>query len=240
MTKKKIYHIPIDVLPAPEGPKSVVQKEYVDAHTSDRENPHGVTPNQLDVYTTGQTDEKIAAAVAPKANTSDVEDHIEDIGNPHEVTAEQVGAYTKEQTDGKIIDAVDSKAESADVQAHIDAQDNPHGVTPGQIGAATNDLATQTSPGLMSPTDKVKLDGVTSANLMKRYVHTIVGDGSTTSWTLTHNIGTSHVLFQAVDQWGDFTIFKLDSVTDTQATLSAAVAPAATDSFVVLIVGTGV
>lgn len=240
MTKKKIYHIPIDVLPAPEGPKSVVQKEYVDAHASDRENPHGVTPDQLGVYTTGQTDEKIAAAVAPKADTSDVEDHIEDIGNPHEVTAEQVGAYTKEQIDDKITDAVYSKAESADVQAHIDAQDNPHGVTPGQIGAATMALASSADPGLMSAEDKMKLDGMSSSKLMASYTTTITGDGSATQWIIIHNIGTTKVIIQAYDASGNPVVFGVTNQSGSQLTLWAAVAPANGAAFSILIMGTGV
>ena len=197
MTKKKIYHIPVDLLVPPDGPKSAIPREYVDAHAGNADNPHGVT-------------------------------------------AEQVGAYTEEQTDERIAAAMDQKADAVDMAEHVDDLDNPHEVTCEQIGAASTRLASPDNPGLMSQSDKVKLDGISSADLLKSYVITITGDGETTEWTLTHNIGTPNVIVQAFNADGDTAIFNVARPSGNQVVLGAEEAPENGTSFTIYIMGTGV
>ena len=75
----------------------------LNAHVGDKNNPHGVTTEQIGA-----------------ATEADLNAHIDDKDNPHGVTTEQIGAATE-----------------ADLNAHVDDKDNPHGVTTEQIGAAT-------------------------------------------------------------------------------------------------------
>lgn len=70
----------------PAGSAAAVQKN-LDAHTSNKKNPHGVTADQV-----GADPEGSANAVKQS-----LEAHTGNKQNPHGVTAAQVGAYSKEQ-----------------------------------------------------------------------------------------------------------------------------------------------
>lgn len=70
----------------PAGSAAAVQKN-LDAHTSNKKNPHGVTADQV-----GADPEGSANAVKQI-----LEAHTGNKQNPHGVTAAQVGAYSKEQ-----------------------------------------------------------------------------------------------------------------------------------------------
>lgn len=69
---------------------------HINAHVSDKENPHGVTPEQIGTYDRETIDQKIE-----KGDNAYEEllRHLLDANNPHNITAEQVGAYDKDTID---------------------------------------------------------------------------------------------------------------------------------------------
>ena len=76
-----------------------VPTEVLDNHIEDKNNPHGVTKEQVgleNVDNTADLDKPISnaaqAALDNKANLEVLDDHTSNMENPHSVTAEQVGA----------------------------------------------------------------------------------------------------------------------------------------------------
>lgn len=117
----------------------------LNAHENNFNNPHQVTPAQLNVYTKPQSD-----AITTPINTN-LNNHIANKSNPHGVTAAQLGVYTTAQTysSGQVDSAINTAVTNLQNQIntnattmnnHINNRSNPHGVTPGQIG--TYDAAT--------------------------------------------------------------------------------------------------
>ena len=82
--------IPFEQLPPmnydPAGSAAAVQKN-LDAHTSNKKNPHGVTADQVGADPKGSAN----------AVKQSLEAHTGNKQNPHGVTAAQVGTYSKEQ-----------------------------------------------------------------------------------------------------------------------------------------------
>lgn len=76
-----------------------VPAEVIDNHIENKDNPHGVTAEQIgliNVDNTSDLDKPIShaaqTALDGKADLEVFNDHISDMENPHSVTAEQVGA----------------------------------------------------------------------------------------------------------------------------------------------------
>lgn len=110
------------------------------------------TPNAVkqayDLASTANTTASNASDIANEVKTAsaqtkvDLDEHKTNTSNPHAVTASQVGA--------------DPAGTAANVvAAHANNTENPHGVTKEQLGIST---VTNNADGLMSSTDKAKLD----------------------------------------------------------------------------------
>ncbi|MBQ7718785.1 MAG: hypothetical protein IJT38_05740 [Clostridia bacterium] len=95
----------------------------LDAHESARDNPHGVTKEQVGLGN---------VANAEQATKTEFNAHANDAGNPHGVTKAQVGL-------GSVLNA--EQATKAEFDAHKNNTGNPHGVTKAQVGLGnvTND-----------------------------------------------------------------------------------------------------
>lgn len=90
-------------------------KSVLEAHVKNALNPHGVTAEQISVYTKSEVNTKLDE----KADQSALEAHFMRADNPHVVTAVQVGAYTRGQVDMK----VDGKLDKQYGDASIDWKD---------------------------------------------------------------------------------------------------------------------
>ena len=112
-------------------------KSVLEAHVKNTLNPHGVTAEQIFVYTKSEINTKLDE----KADQSALEAHFVRADNPHVVTANQVGAYTTEQVDTK----VDGKLDKQHGIASIDWNDE-HSTTYLQIKNARLDFYSDT-PG---------------------------------------------------------------------------------------------
>ena len=106
-------------------------KSELEAHVKNALNPHGVTAEQIFVYTKSEVNTKLDE----KADKSALEAHVKNTNNPHAVTAEQVGAYTKSEVETKL----DEKADRSVTVSHFYDTTNPHHVTAEQVGAYTRE-----------------------------------------------------------------------------------------------------
>lgn len=99
----------------------------LNAHINDKDNPHVVTPTQLNVYIKQEVDQRVNAVQTSLNN------HVNDKGNPHGVTPGQINAFTKEEVQALIV-MVQGMIEPK-LGNHIADRNNPHGVTAAQTGA---------------------------------------------------------------------------------------------------------
>ena len=95
-------------------------KSTLEAHVKNALNPHGVTAEQIFVYTKSELNTKLDE----KADQSAREAHFMRADNPHVVTAEQVGAYTKEKGDTKVDGKLDKQCENASIDWKDDYNKN--------------------------------------------------------------------------------------------------------------------
>lgn len=83
--------------------------DLITSHTNNRNNPHGVTTEQIGTYTKASIDAK------DNQVQTNINNHTSNKSNPHEVTASQVGAmvsgsaYTKAEMDAKLQVVNDTK-----------------------------------------------------------------------------------------------------------------------------------
>ena len=85
-------------------------KSVLEAHVKNTLNPHGVTAEQIFVYTKSEINTKLDE----KADQSALEAHKNTL-NPHGVTAVQVGAYTREEVDTKMDGKLDKQCGDASI-----------------------------------------------------------------------------------------------------------------------------
>lgn len=91
--------------------------------------------------------------------------------------------------------------------------------------------ATTSTAGLMSSSDKAKLDGI------KKYIGTIKGTGSATSFTVTHSLGTKNVIVQIYNSSGETVVTDVTRTSTTVVTLTFNTAPTTSETFTVLVLG---
>lgn len=116
-------------------------------HLEDHNNPHQVTPAQLNVYTKPETDTAISTAVTPVQQnvatvSSSLNAHTSNTSNPHQVTADQIGAYTKSQSDSNLSSvktelSTQINSNTSSINTHKANTSNPHSTTAAQVGAYT-------------------------------------------------------------------------------------------------------
>lgn len=95
----------------------------------------------------------------------------------------------------------------------------------------TYSVATTSVNGLMSASDKSKLDGI------KKYTSAITGTGSATSFTVTHNLGTKNVIVQVYNSSGETVVVDTTRTSTAVVTLAFDTAPTTSETFTVLILG---
>ncbi len=95
-------------------------------------------------------------------------------------------------------------------------------------------LATQSAAGAMSANDKKTLDNI-SSGMVKKY-STTIGNNSTTTFTLTHNLNQPHVMVSAFNNQGEgvWLNYKILNSTQVQVTFNT---PPATNSITVVVIG---
>jgi hypothetical protein len=99
--------------------------DAVTAHTSDHDNPHGVTAHQVDAYTQAETDSMVSGVTSALAVVSGRTDTLED----------RVDAI---DTDLGDLDTEQSSTALA-LSNHVADMGNPHGTTKAQVGLANAD-----------------------------------------------------------------------------------------------------
>lgn len=147
----------------------------LNAHTTNKSNPHGVTCAQIGADVAGAAD----------AVQTNLDTHISNVANPHGVTKAQVGlgnvpnVTTNDQTPtytaastlatltsgeklsismGKIMKAI------TDLISHIGNKSNPHEVSLSQLGVTATAAELNTLDGITATTAELNyVDGVTSA-----------------------------------------------------------------------------
>lgn len=141
----------------------IVKKQDLTSHTSNKNNPHGVTKAQVglgNVDNTADKDKPISnatqAALDLKATVENLNAHKNDKNNPHGVTKAQVGLGNVDNTSdlAKPIStatqtALNGKADKSttytktevdnNISAHTSKTDNPHNVTKAQVGLGNVD-----------------------------------------------------------------------------------------------------
>lgn len=138
------------------------------AHLVDYNNPHNVTPEQLDVYTKPVVDTKLSTLNTNLSNS--INSHTAARNNPHVVTAAQVGAYTKVESDTLLNQARTALTNS--INNHTARTDNPHNVTPeqlsvytkAQVDATVSTLTTTMNTGLAAASKVADWKGITGLN----------------------------------------------------------------------------
>ena len=104
----------------------------LNAHISNTDNPHQVTPGKIGAAPSSLTE--TVAALELKL-TNQVTAHVDNKNNPHEVTPDKIGAspvghtHTAQEVTGILTEEM--------LLAHTEDTNNPHGVTATQTGAAT-------------------------------------------------------------------------------------------------------
>jgi hypothetical protein len=120
------------------------QLDRLTAHESDHDNPHELTPAQVEALSQLQQDAAVAVETAARiAADADVDqtldNHVTDCGNPHQTTLVQVDMYSVAQANNQIsvaqsgVNAVLASNVSA-MNAHISNTSNPHQTTPAELG----------------------------------------------------------------------------------------------------------
>ena len=104
----------------------------LNAHISNTNNPHEVTPGKIGAAPSSLTE--TVAALDLKL-TNQISTHIDNKDNPHEVTPGKIGAAAAEHT--HTAQEVTGILTEEMLLAHTEDTNNPHGVTATQTGAAT-------------------------------------------------------------------------------------------------------
>ena len=102
----------------------------LNAHISNTNNPHEVTPDKIGAAPSSLTE--TVAALDLKL-TNQISTHIDNKDNPHEVTPDKIGAAAAEHT--HTAQEVTGILTEEMLLAHTEDTDNPHNVTTTQIGA---------------------------------------------------------------------------------------------------------
>lgn len=150
------------------GGDPIVVKPELDAHINRKDNPHGVTKDQVGL---GNVDN------VKQASKSEFDSHVADKNNPHGVTKSQVGLGNVENFGI----ATQSEAEAGTsnskymtplrtkqaIDIHATRTDNPHGVTKAQVGLGNVDNVKQASKAEFDAhvADKNNPHGVTKAQV---------------------------------------------------------------------------
>lgn len=86
----------ISLVGAPEDTSDAATKGYVDIHVTDKNNPHGVTAEQVgarpNTWTPNASDVGADPVGSSAAVQGNLDTHIQNKQNPHSVTADQIGA----------------------------------------------------------------------------------------------------------------------------------------------------
>ena len=154
------------------GDKGKATTDKVNAHTSDYNNPHKVTAEQVglgNVDNTSDINKPVSTAQQEALDKlksdlesiigstgTDLSAHLKDFDNPHKVTKDQVGLGNVDNTadkDKPISDATQKALDSIKtetntiIETHIADKNNPHEVTKEQIGLGevTNDAQVKRS-----------------------------------------------------------------------------------------------
>lgn len=170
----------------------------INAHVSDRNNPHQTTAAQVGAYTTAQTDAAVGAV-----NTT-LQNHLADHSNPHAVTAAQLGVYTTGQTytqsevNAAISAAITNLQNNLQGQintlngnlaAHTSNFNNPHGDTAAQVGTYTTATIDAKIAAGQQPAASQQVT-VTGGHF-----------GSSSPWTWTAPGGTKGMIEASVVPW---------------------------------------
>jgi hypothetical protein len=132
--------------------------DAVTAHTSDHDNPHGVTAHQVDAYTQAETDSMVSGVTSAIAVVAGRTDTLE---NRVDAIDTDLGDLDTEQSSTALA-----------LSNHVADMGNPHGTTKAQLGLenVTNDAqlrASQLDTGTGLGTDDTK---VPSQKAVKSYV----------------------------------------------------------------------
>ena len=119
----------IDGLPEKidEVTKSKAEKVDLTGHINNRNNPHGVTKQQVGLGNVTNVEQ---------ASKQDFQNHLNNHNNPHSVTKAQVGL-------GNVMNV--EQASKQEFNAHATNRNNPHGVTKSQVGLGNVDNIRQAS-----------------------------------------------------------------------------------------------
>ena len=119
----------IDGLPEKidEFTRSKAEKVDLTGHINNRNNPHGVTKQQVGLGNVANVEQ---------ASKVDFQNHLNNRNNPHGVTKQQVGL-------GNVANV--EQASKVDFQNHLNNRNNPHGVTKQQVGLGNVDNIRQAS-----------------------------------------------------------------------------------------------
>lgn len=149
------------------------------SHLVDYNNPHNVTPDQINVYTKPAVDTQLTALNTSLTNS--INTHTSARNNPHVVTAAQVGAYTKVESDTLLNQARTTLTNS--INNHTARTDNPHNVTPdqlsvytkAQVDATVSTLTTTMNAGLAAASKVADWKGITGLNSATLGIQTFAG-----------------------------------------------------------------
>ena len=119
----------IDGLPEKidEVTRSKAEKVDLNGHINNRNNPHGVTKQQVGLGNVANVEQ---------ASKVDFQNHLNNRNNPHGVTKQQVGL-------GNVANV--EQASKVDFQNHLNNRNNPHSVTKHQVGLGNVDNVRQAS-----------------------------------------------------------------------------------------------
>lgn len=92
---------------------------------------------------------------------------------------------------------------------------------------ASTAIATQSSNGLMSSTDKKKLDSIDATRIGVKKYTTSIGNGSSTTFTLNHGLGTEDIAITVKEISTNMVVYPAISYNSTSITLTFSDAPTA-------------
>lgn len=116
-------------------------------HTSNRNNPHGVTAAQINAY----TKQEITGLLNEVKRL--MNDHINQRGNVHGLTPTVLGVYDKNEINSKFQDIINKLKP---LEAHILRLDNPHGVTAEQVNTFTKQVIDQKISAVQGDLNRLK------------------------------------------------------------------------------------
>lgn len=232
------YYANVALLATPTQDEHIVNKKYVDLAISKKvkEPVVAVLGTNLDATynSTNKTlTQTTAAVLVVDGVTVAVGDRVLIAG---QTDATQNGIYTVTTLGTATVPAVLTRAVDFDSTSDISLNT----MIPVQQGtqnadstwSVTNDTA------ITLDTTPINFGMYRDAAAPKKYQTTFSGDGTTTSWTITHGLNTDYLTVSMYDAASKSPVyFEYEATTSNTITVSADFAPDNTESFVVVIVG---